>query len=192
MLAFRVRCIEKLESGNWRVQALDVVGADHGRPFVIVEKMGRWKTPAVLWMRDPHPGRVCDIRMPYWRAARHRQLVGDEQFEAEKRRKRDLRERRKTGADPQLWDRRFRTARGEHSTGELALAKFGDAKPLTREDVEAAGGSVSMMRVVGQSGPDGASILMGRDARGRLIGRVHEPEADVECDDAASPQEDEA
>ena len=119
MKRYVVTCVERLPSGNWRVKT------EVGKPFVLVERMGRWKTPVVIWMRPPHPGRTVQIQMPDWRALRHRQLVGDALFEANKRRKADLKSRREADADVQLWDRRFRTARGSLSTSELTLARFG-------------------------------------------------------------------
>jgi hypothetical protein len=134
---------------------------------VLVERMGRWQTPAVIWLADPKPGRTVSIMVPDWRAMRHRQLVGDALYEANLKRKRDLRERRKTDADPQLWDRRYKTSRGSLSTAEQTLAKFsvtdGEKAAMTRAAIEARGGKVVMSAV-------GVPVAF---ERGRWRGRVY-------------------
>lgn len=170
MRTYTVTCIEKNSSGNWRVRT------EIGGPFVLIGQMGRWRTPVVIWMQDPRPGRTVQIKVPDWWAMRKRQLVGDDLYEANLKRKRDLRQRKRTGADPQLWDRRFKTARGERSTAELTLAKFrvtdGEKAAMTREAIEARGGRVVMSPV---------GVLVAFE-RGRLRGRVYD-EAAVERPD---------
>ena len=138
MRTYTVVCVERLPSGNWRVKT------EVGKPFVLVERMGRWKTPVVIWMRPPHPGRTVQIQMPDWRALRHRQLVGDALFEANKRRKADLKSRREADADVQLWDRRFRTARGSLSTSELTLARFGQTGRTADDEDDRQGGDAQI------------------------------------------------
>ena len=175
-MTFKVRCVEKLPSGNWRVQALDETGAERGRAFVLVERTGRWKTPCVLWMADPRSGRVVEARLPDYRALRHRQLVGDELYEAEKRRQAHNRKLRKAGADMSQWDRRLRSARKQLSTSEHALANFGGEPLLTMADVEAHGGRVIVLRVPEQFDPTGKGIPMAFWG-GRFRGRVHGEDA---------------
>lgn len=183
MRTYTVTCVERLPSGNWRVKT------EVGRPFVLVERMGRWKTPAVIWMRPPHPGRTVQIKMPDWRALRHRQLVGDELYEANIKRKKDLKRRRQTDADVQLWDRRFKTSRGSLSTAELALARFAvtedERRTMTREAVEARGGKVLRLRVPAQFDPTGDGIPMAFE-RGRWRGRIYDEAAGPSGDGQAS------
>lgn len=169
MRIYTVTCVERLPSGNWRVKT------ETGRPFVLVERMGAWKTPAVIWMRPPHPGRTVQIKMPDWRALRHRQLVGDALYEANIRRKKDLKRRRQTDADVQLWDRRFKTSRGSLSTAELALARFAvtedERRAMTREAVEARGGRVALI-----GAGIGAPTLVAFE-RGGARGRIYDEAA---------------
>lgn len=170
MQSYVVTCLEKLPSGNWLVQVAT------GKPFVLIERMGKWNTPVTIWMADPRPGRTVTVKLPDWWAMRKRQLVGDDLYEANLKRKRDLRQRKRTGADPQLWDRRFKTARGERSTAELTLAKFrvtdGEKAAMTRAAVEARGGRVVM---------SGLGVPVAFE-RGRWRGRVYD-EAAVERPD---------
>jgi hypothetical protein len=167
MQSYTVTCIEKLPSGNWRVRT------EVGRPFVLVERMGRWKTPCVIWMRDPHPGRTVTVKIPDWYAMRRAQLVGEELYRANLRRERDLARRKTTDADPQLWDRRFRTSRGSHSTAELTLAKFGPSG----EDMngKAAGERGDAQASPANDAPD--SDLGGCAGEGGLEGTKAAPEA---------------
>lgn len=114
MKTYTVTCVEQLPSGNWRVKAAI------GTPFVLKAKNSPWNSPLVVWLRDPYPGREVKIMVPDWRALRHRQLVGDELYEANRRRLKALR----AAGRPKELDRRFRVSRGSLDLHEILMEKY--------------------------------------------------------------------